>query len=202
MGSSGGVGCRWGSSPECAGVCLGVGNACFQIRHCSVPAPGRVSCLVGGWSRVSYFHSSTSQGLSTARAAEILARDGPNALTPPPTTPEWVKFCRQLFGGFSMLLWIGAILCFLAYGIQAATEEEPQNDNVSSDSCARASSLPVDVQLPLASGRLSTPGRRSVGSGCLQGPAFAPATEASLPTPGPVEALANATPPCVVLLLR
>lgn len=71
------------------------------------------------------------QGLTSARAAEILARDGPNALTPPPTTPEWVKFCRQLFGGFSMLLWIGAILCFLAYGIQAATEEEPQNDNVS-----------------------------------------------------------------------
>lgn len=31
-----------------------------------------------------------------------------------------------------MLLWIGAILCFLAYGIQAATEEEPQNDNVRS----------------------------------------------------------------------
>uniref|UniRef100_A0A2K6FE35 Sodium/potassium-transporting ATPase subunit alpha n=1 Tax=Propithecus coquereli TaxID=379532 RepID=A0A2K6FE35_PROCO len=65
-------------------------------------------------------------------SAEILARDGPNALTPPPTTPEWIKFCRQLFGGFSMLLWIGAILCFLAYSIQAATEEEPQNDNPSS----------------------------------------------------------------------
>ncbi|KAM4051619.1 LOW QUALITY PROTEIN: sodium/potassium-transporting ATPase subunit alpha-1-like [Anomaloglossus baeobatrachus] len=29
-----------------------------------------------------------------------------------------------------MLLWIGAVLCFLAYGIQAATEEEPQNDNL------------------------------------------------------------------------
>lgn len=36
----------------------------------------------------------------------------------------------QLFGGFSMLLWIGAILCFLAYGIQAASEDEPANDNV------------------------------------------------------------------------
>lgn len=71
-----------------------------------------------------------SRGLSTSRAAEILARDGPNALTPPPTTPEWVKFCRQLFGGFSLLLWIGALLCFLAYGIQAATEEEPNNDNL------------------------------------------------------------------------
>ena len=36
----------------------------------------------------------------------------------------------QLFGGFSMLLWIGALLCFLAYGIQAASEDEPANDNV------------------------------------------------------------------------
>lgn len=71
------------------------------------------------------------KGLTNAKAAEYLARDGPNALTPPPTTPEWVKFCRQLFGGFSILLWIGAILCFLAYAIQAATEDEPAGDNVS-----------------------------------------------------------------------
>uniref|UniRef100_A0A8C6UTA5 Sodium/potassium-transporting ATPase subunit alpha n=1 Tax=Neogobius melanostomus TaxID=47308 RepID=A0A8C6UTA5_9GOBI len=69
-------------------------------------------------------------GLTNARAAEILARDGPNALTPPPTTPEWVKFCRQLFGGFSILLWIGAVLCFLAYSIQVGTEDEPVNDNL------------------------------------------------------------------------
>ncbi|XP_047211739.1 sodium/potassium-transporting ATPase subunit alpha-1 isoform X2 [Girardinichthys multiradiatus] len=71
-----------------------------------------------------------SNGLSGAKAAEILARDGPNALTPPPTTPEWVKFCKQMFGGFSMLLWTGAVLCFLAYGIQAAMEDEPANDNL------------------------------------------------------------------------
>ncbi|PWA32169.1 hypothetical protein CCH79_00013346, partial [Gambusia affinis] len=71
-----------------------------------------------------------SNGLTGARAAEILARDGPNALTPPPTTPEWVKFCKQMFGGFSMLLWTGAVLCFLAYGIQAAMEDEPANDNL------------------------------------------------------------------------
>uniref|UniRef100_A0A9J7YDG5 Sodium/potassium-transporting ATPase subunit alpha n=1 Tax=Cyprinus carpio carpio TaxID=630221 RepID=A0A9J7YDG5_CYPCA len=69
-------------------------------------------------------------GLTSARVAEILARDGPNALTPPPTTPEWVKFCKQMFGGFSMLLWTGAVLCFLAYGIQAAMEDEPANDNL------------------------------------------------------------------------
>uniref|UniRef100_H3AXY8 Sodium/potassium-transporting ATPase subunit alpha n=1 Tax=Latimeria chalumnae TaxID=7897 RepID=H3AXY8_LATCH len=70
------------------------------------------------------------QGLTHSKAAEIFARDGPNALTPPPTTPEWIKFCRQLFGGFSILLWIGAVLCFLAYSIQAATEDDPANDNL------------------------------------------------------------------------
>lgn len=59
-----------------------------------------------------------------------LARDGPNALTPPKTTPEWVKFCKQLFGGFSLLLWIGALLCFLAYAIQSGAYEDPPKDNV------------------------------------------------------------------------
>uniref|UniRef100_A0A7N8YPU1 Sodium/potassium-transporting ATPase subunit alpha n=1 Tax=Mastacembelus armatus TaxID=205130 RepID=A0A7N8YPU1_9TELE len=76
------------------------------------------------------YNTDIVQGLTNAKAAEYLARDGPNALTPPPTTPEWVKFCRQLFGGFSILLWIGAILCFLAYAIQAATEDEPAGDNL------------------------------------------------------------------------
>lgn len=32
-----------------------------------------------------------------------------------------------------MLLWTGAVLCFLAYGIQAAMEDEPANDNVSTN---------------------------------------------------------------------
>ncbi|XP_044138588.1 sodium/potassium-transporting ATPase subunit alpha-3 [Bufo gargarizans] len=75
------------------------------------------------------YNTDCVQGLTLSKAAEILARDGPNALTPPPTTPEWIKFCRQLFGGFSILLWIGAILCFLAYGILAGTEDEPSRDN-------------------------------------------------------------------------
>uniref|UniRef100_A0A668VWX3 Sodium/potassium-transporting ATPase subunit alpha n=1 Tax=Oreochromis aureus TaxID=47969 RepID=A0A668VWX3_OREAU len=49
-------------------------------------------------------------GLSSFRAKEILARDGPNALTPPPTTPEWVKFCKQLECYF---LWFPAVWWFL-----------------------------------------------------------------------------------------
>lgn len=70
------------------------------------------------------------QGLSNAKAAEFLIRDGPNALTPPLTTPECVKFCHQLFGGFSILLWIGAFLCFMAYSIQTATEDDLLYDNL------------------------------------------------------------------------
>merc|ERR1740124_1609779 len=55
---------------------------------------------------------------------------GPNSLTPPPKTPEWVKFCQQMFSGFACLLWLGAFLCFLAYGIQASAYEEPPDDNL------------------------------------------------------------------------
>ncbi|KAL3242224.1 hypothetical protein MRX96_021443 [Rhipicephalus microplus] len=32
-------------------------------------------------------------GLTSQQAREILERDGPNSLTPPKKTPEWVKFC-------------------------------------------------------------------------------------------------------------
>ncbi|XP_068209769.1 sodium/potassium-transporting ATPase subunit alpha-like isoform X2 [Palaemon carinicauda] len=70
-------------------------------------------------------------GLSQSEARRRIERDGPNALTPPKQTPEWIKFCKNLFGGFSLLLWIGAILCFIAYSIETAAEEEPNNDNVS-----------------------------------------------------------------------
>jgi len=69
-------------------------------------------------------------GLTMTEARRRYERDGPNALTPPKTVPEWVKFCKNLFGGFSLLLWVGAILCFIAYSIEAASEEEPANDNL------------------------------------------------------------------------
>merc|ERR1711884_495940 len=76
------------------------------------------------------FNTNVEQGLTDAAAAAGLAQYGKNELTPPPQTPEWVKFRQNLFGGFSLLLWLGAILCFLAYSIQASTFEEPPDDNL------------------------------------------------------------------------
>ena len=67
------------------------------------------------------FGTDINRGLTTKQAEEGLKKHGPNALTPPPTTPEWVKFCQNLFSGFAMLLWVGAILCFVAYGIQVCS---------------------------------------------------------------------------------
>ncbi|XP_069859241.1 potassium-transporting ATPase alpha chain 2 isoform X2 [Dipodomys merriami] len=65
------------------------------------------------------FGTDIIRGLSSVRAAELLARDGPNTLSPPKQTPEIIKFLKQMVGGFSILLWIGAILCWIAYGIQS-----------------------------------------------------------------------------------
>merc|ERR1712198_398740 len=76
------------------------------------------------------FGTNVADGLTTAQAQAGIAEHGLNQLTPPPTTPEWVKFCQNLFSGFACLLWLGAILCFLAYGIQASAYEEPPDDNL------------------------------------------------------------------------
>ena len=76
------------------------------------------------------WNTNVKTGLTDAQAKENLEKFGLNQLTPPPTTPEWVKFCQNLFSGFAMLLWIGAILCYIAYGIQASAFEEPPDDNL------------------------------------------------------------------------
>ena len=76
------------------------------------------------------FKTDIQRGLTDGQAKRSLAEYGPNALTPPPTTPEWVKFCQNLFSGFACLLWVGDILCFVAYSIQATAYEEPPDDNL------------------------------------------------------------------------
>jgi len=88
------------------------------------------------WHRISWeevctrLETNVETGLTQEKYEEIFAREGPNCLTPPKTTPEWIKFCKQLFGGFSTLLWIGAILCFFAYGIQSSKYVDPAEDNL------------------------------------------------------------------------
>ncbi|VDO95637.1 unnamed protein product [Soboliphyme baturini] len=74
--------------------------------------------------------TNVEKGLTEEAAKQKLLKYGPNALTPPPKIPEWVKFAKNLFGGFALLLWIGSILCFIAYGVDLYTSEYALNDNM------------------------------------------------------------------------
>ncbi|CAF0982594.1 unnamed protein product [Adineta steineri] len=76
------------------------------------------------------YGTSPAMGLSEERAKVILERDGPNDLTPVRTTPEIVRLAKNMFGGFAMLLWVGAFLCFVAHFLELYTLEDPQYDNM------------------------------------------------------------------------
>lgn len=61
------------------------------------------------------FHTSADQGLDELVAGSRLVKEGRNVLQPPKDLPLAVKFLITLFEGFGMLLWVGAILCFIAW---------------------------------------------------------------------------------------
>src|SRR5690625_1926995 len=62
-------------------------------------------------------------GLDVATVKRRQEKYGFNRLTPPLTVPKWIKFCQHIFEGFSLLLWIGAALCLLAF-IMARNDED------------------------------------------------------------------------------
>jgi sodium/potassium-transporting ATPase subunit alpha len=68
-------------------------------------------------------------GLTTEQAAAILAIDGENMLTPPPETHWCILLINNMVGGFSTLLWIASIMCFIAFIIQESEGTE-SSDNL------------------------------------------------------------------------
>ena len=72
-----------------------------------------------------------TQGLSDDQVHIRQRRDGPNAITPPKQLPEFLKFLKNLVGGFALLLWAAAIMSLVAYGIQQATTDGGDQSNVS-----------------------------------------------------------------------
>lgn len=66
------------------------------------------------------------KGLTTNQVLAAREEYGLNQLTPPKKTPEIIIFLTHLFGDFfSLLLWGGSVLCFVAYGVKL------ERDNVS-----------------------------------------------------------------------
>jgi sodium/potassium-transporting ATPase subunit alpha len=63
------------------------------------------------------FGTSIEHGLTDAQADVIRERDGENALTPAKGVNMWKVLAEHLFYGFSGLLWVGAILCLVGWGL-------------------------------------------------------------------------------------
>ncbi|XP_025075670.1 sodium/potassium-transporting ATPase subunit alpha-like [Pogonomyrmex barbatus] len=69
-------------------------------------------------------------GLSTVIAKNRLRDQGPNALTPPKKTLEIFKILHRCCGRFSLLIWVGAILCFGNYFLELETYGEASEDHL------------------------------------------------------------------------
>jgi len=67
------------------------------------------------------------KGLTDAAAAQSMAIHGFNELKKKEEIPWYCAFAKELTGFFSLLLWFGSILCFIAYAIQ---KEKTSKDNL------------------------------------------------------------------------
>lgn len=67
---------------------------------------------------VAKYDTHLTQGLSKGLARIRLTRNGPNTLSPPKPVSECHKFSKNLFSGFSLLLWAGSALCIGAFIIR------------------------------------------------------------------------------------
>jgi len=69
-------------------------------------------------------------GLTFQQVSAIFQRDGPNTPSQALEPPTWVRFSKNIFGGFSFMLWLGALLCFAHYSIQAGLHAEVPLDDL------------------------------------------------------------------------
>jgi len=66
---------------------------------------------------------SSSEGLSSQEQAKRLEEYGLNRITPVAQLHWFLKFLLNLIGGFQIFLWLGGILCMIAYGINIEKDD-------------------------------------------------------------------------------
>jgi sodium/potassium-transporting ATPase subunit alpha len=71
--------------------------------------------------------SDAKNGLTTVEAKSRLEKYGLNQLTDKESVPWYVVFIHEMTGFFSLLLWFGAILCFIGFFIQEDRAEDQSN---------------------------------------------------------------------------
>uniref|UniRef100_A0A7S2VWB4 Cation-transporting P-type ATPase N-terminal domain-containing protein n=1 Tax=Triparma pacifica TaxID=91992 RepID=A0A7S2VWB4_9STRA len=60
------------------------------------------------------------KGLTSSQVLDLQKKWGPNQLTPPPETHICIKFIKELTDFFSLLLWLGGILCFVGFALDSS----------------------------------------------------------------------------------
>ncbi|XP_049869369.1 sodium/potassium-transporting ATPase subunit alpha-B-like [Pectinophora gossypiella] len=75
------------------------------------------------------YRTSIENGLTDSFAAELLARDGPNQLRELKSNGYWKLFCHNLFGWFQCVLWVGAVLNFIAFFCTKSDDEGTGHSN-------------------------------------------------------------------------
>ena len=70
--------------------------------------------------------TSRTKGLTAQQAGEVFKTAGENTLTERGKVPAYVVFLHEQTGFFSLLLWLGAALCFIAYGLGVHQEAQDQ----------------------------------------------------------------------------
>lgn len=84
---------------------------------------------------LTHFNIDSSKGLTAAQVLQQRSQHGPNQLTPPKTIPGallaisraprhrlppgWMKLLHQFQNFFAILLLVGGIFCFIAYGLSS-----------------------------------------------------------------------------------
>ena len=79
---------------------------------------------------IKLYGTNVTDGLTSEKHKELLAKYGLNKLTPPKQTPEWVKLLKQLTNGFAKLLWLGCAFSIIAFIINTveAPATTPKDD--------------------------------------------------------------------------
>jgi len=71
-----------------------------------------------------HLNTSLEVGLTAAQAAQVFITEGENTLTERNKVPWYIMFLKEQTGFFSLLLWLGAALCFIAYALASYQESE------------------------------------------------------------------------------
>ena len=78
-----------------------------------------------------HHNTSVDMGLSEEEAKMRLARDGPNAFTPPKQTAWWILYLKEMSNGIALLLWFSAIASFISYPLSPTMQDVSSNNSLS-----------------------------------------------------------------------